>query len=293
MVSDELAPKADGPRADGSGLLLTLDRGIQVLEQIARGQGRATAKSLTADLGINLGTCYQLLRTLQAHGYVHRLHGGRYGLGNRIGFLADHYSSALAPAPELIETLHDLHDVVEETVYLTVSHNGDLAIAGVLDGTRMLRVGNLAAGQSAEPHTSPAAKAFLAYADEAHRRRPHRSAHVQNLARHTPSRRRPPRRTRRDARERGYGVDREEHSDGVAGLAAAILDEDGRPYGAFASRRAAPRLRRGGDLVPAPPRRREGVAVHGLHRRVSATPLRGARRRCGRTAGLGSQMQDR
>src|SRR5262245_51058231 len=101
MASDELRPRADGSRTEGSsGLLLTLDRGIQVLEQIARGQGRATAKSLTADLGINLGTCYQLLRTLQAHGYVHRLHGGRYGLGTRIGFLADHYSSSVAPAPE-------------------------------------------------------------------------------------------------------------------------------------------------------------------------------------------------
>ena len=77
--------------SENSGLLLTLDRGIRVLEEIAHSDGRATAKTLSASLEINLGTTYQLLRTLQANGYVNRRAGGRYQLGARIGFLIDHY----------------------------------------------------------------------------------------------------------------------------------------------------------------------------------------------------------
>ena len=39
---------------DTSGLLLTLNRGIKVLEEIARGDGLVTAKTLSTTLEINL-----------------------------------------------------------------------------------------------------------------------------------------------------------------------------------------------------------------------------------------------
>ena len=59
-------------RSGSSGTLLTLDRGICVLEEIARGNGLGTARSIGATLGINQGTVYQILRTLQDSGYVRR-----------------------------------------------------------------------------------------------------------------------------------------------------------------------------------------------------------------------------
>lgn len=243
MASEDSKPKSESGRSEGSsGLLLTLDRGIQVLEQIARNRGRATAKSLTADLGINLGTCYQLLRTLQAHGYVHRLQGGRYGLGTRIGFLADHYSSSVAPAPELIELLHGLHDRLGETVYLTVAHDGELPIVGVLEGTGMLRVGNLAVGHSGPVHVSPAARAFLAVADDATVDDFIGTATFESFTKRTRMSRRGLRDEITATRARGYGVERDEMAYGVGGIAAVIVDEDGRPYGAFASALPVQRL---------------------------------------------------
>lgn len=229
QTMDPPKPKSDGQ----SGLLLTLNRGIQVLEQIARDQGRATAKSLTADLDINLGTCYQLLRTLQAAGYVHRLPGGRYGLGTRIGFLADQYESSIAPPPELIDTLHDLHQALEETVYISVRRSRDLPIVGVLEGTKMLRVGNLTVGYSGHPHIRASTKAFLAYTPDDSLDEFFETKEFEVLTPHTI-------RTwdgfvdeLEKTRRRGYGIDDQEYAEGVTCIGSVILDEDGRPYGAY------------------------------------------------------------
>jgi DNA-binding IclR family transcriptional regulator len=228
-VNDATIPSG----SPSSGLLLTLDRGIQVLEQIARGQGRSTAKSLTADLQINLGTCYQLLRTLQSHGYVHRLPGGHYGLGPRVGFLVDHYGSSVAPPPELTEMLHEVHRALQETVYLTVRRGRDLPVVGVLEGTKALRVGNVSVGYAGHPHARATAKAFLAFADSRTRDEFFDSKEFEQLTPNTTTTWEGVLDELEATRRRGYGLEREELAEGVVSIASAILDEDGRPYGAF------------------------------------------------------------
>ena len=108
-----------------TGLLLTLDRGIRVLEAIADGGGRASAKELSLGLAINLGTMYQLLRTLESNGYIVRLPGGTFRLGTRIGFLIDRFDLETAPPKQLIDKLHELRDVTEETVYISMAQGTD------------------------------------------------------------------------------------------------------------------------------------------------------------------------
>lgn len=248
-MSDQLKDQPKFKNDGQSGLLLTLNRGIHVLEQIARDQGRATAKSLTADLDINLGTCYQLLRTLQASGYVHRLPGGRYGLGTRIGFLADHYENSIAPPPKLIDTLHELHQALEETVYISVRRSRDLPIVGILEGTKPLRVGNLTVGYSGHPHVRASARAFLAYAPadtldaffETKELEPLTPNTIRTWDAFTQE---------LDAtRRRGYGLDNEEYAEGVTCIGSVILDEDGRPYGAYGTSFPAQRLEKDGTDI--------------------------------------------
>lgn len=227
---------ADTHTNDGStsGLLLTLNRGIQVLEQIAREQDRATAKSLAADLDINLGTCYQVLRTLQANGYVHRLPGSRYGLGSRVGFLIDHYETMTAPPPQLVDILHHLHQQLEETVYISVRRGQKIGIAGVLEGTKILRVGNLTVGYGEHPHIRASTKAFLAMTPDSEVSGFFDS--TDDLAALTPNTI-----TTWDdflveleaTRQRGYGIDNEEYSEGVICIGAVILDRNNLPFGAY------------------------------------------------------------
>lgn len=216
-----------------SGLLLTLNRGIQVLERVAIERGRATAKSLVADLEINLGTCYQILRTLQHAGYVHRLPGGRYVLGTRVGYLSDRYDTAVAPSPELLDILHDLHQAIGETVYITLRRNSELPILGLLEGTNMLRVGSLTVGYSGHPHIRASAKAYLAHTPTASLDAFFETRTFEPLTPNTI--------TSWDAlldeleatRRRGYGIDREEFTPGVSCIGAVILGADAEPHGAY------------------------------------------------------------
>lgn len=225
-----------------AGLLLTLNRGLQVLERVAIERGRATAKSLVADLEINLGTCYQILRTLQHAGYVHRLPGGRYVLGTRVGYLSDRYDSAVAPSPQLLDILHDLHQALGETVYITLRRNADLPIVGLLEGTNMLRVGSLTVGYSGHPHIRASAKAYLAHIPPASVNGFFDARTFEALTPHTI--------TSWDAlldeldatRRRGYGVDREEFTAGVSCIGAAILGADAQPHGAYGTSLPASRF---------------------------------------------------
>lgn len=214
-----------------SGVLLTLNRGIQMLEQIARDEGRATAKSLAGDVGVNLGTCYQLLRTLQVNGYIHRLPGGRYALGSRIGYLAGQYERVASPAPELIDILHELHQTLHETVYIAVRRGGALEITEALEGTRMLRVGNMQTDLGGHWHVRASSRAFLAHVDSLidyidpagfEPLTPNTITTLEALLDELEA-----------TRRRGYGRDDEECALGVACLGAVILDEEGRPFGAF------------------------------------------------------------
>jgi IclR family transcriptional regulator, acetate operon repressor len=239
-ASDAGAAKEQSDRP--SGLLLTLNRGIQVLERVATERGRATAKSLVAELEINLGTCYQILRTLQHAGYVHRLPGGRYVLGTRVGYLSDRYDSAVAPSPELLDILHELHQALGETVYITLRRNTDLPIVGLLEGTNMLRVGSLTVGYSGHPHIRASAKAYLAHVPPESVGDFFETRTFEALTPNTI--------TSWDAlldeldatRRRGYGIDHEEFTPGVSCIGAVILGADAQPHGAYGTSLPASRF---------------------------------------------------
>jgi len=224
------------------GLLLTLDRGIRVLEEVARYQGDATAKSIAMAVSVNLGTCYQLLRTLEFHGYVHRFPGGRFGLGSRVGFLIDHYEVHTEPPAEFVEILHELHQALEETVYVSLRRGRKIEIGAQLEGTKALRVGNLSVGYGDYPHVRATTKVFLAYADS--------TIAEQFLGTETLEALTPNTITDRDlldaelrmTRLRGYGIDNEEFSLGVCCIGSVIVDTKGEPIGAYGTSFPSTRL---------------------------------------------------
>lgn len=223
-------------RADSanSGLLLTLDRGIKVLEHIAQSQGRATAKELSSSLGINSGTTYQLLRTLQANGYVTRLTGGKYQLGVRLGYLLDQYEVQAAPPKELLDILHQLHEATDETVYVSLAHGNEVKIVAALEGTQRLRVGKSTVGYSAHPHARASGKAFLAYCDPGDLDAFFPERELTALTQNTITDWDQLLAELEDVRNRGVAYDREEFDNEVACIGVPIFDEESKPVGAFA-----------------------------------------------------------
>jgi IclR family acetate operon transcriptional repressor len=225
-------PRASKPN---SGTLLTLQRGLRLLEAIAEDNGSATAKSLSYRLGLKKGTCYHLLRTLEEEGYIVRLAGGRFTLGGRIAVLQDSVRSALAPLPRFVDLLVKLHEQLEETVYISGWCEGDIVLQRYIEGSKSVHVGSLEIGYRENMHARASGKAILAFlpvgrlrAYFATRGLPPRTPstitdlgslveHLETVARH------------------GVAVDIEEFSQDVCCVAASFFDRKAFPLGSYAA----------------------------------------------------------
>ena len=222
-------------RSGSSGTLLTLDRGIRVLEEIARGNGLGTARSIGATLGINQGTVYQILRTLQDSGYVHRQPGGRYQLGARIAYLVDGYQIQAAPPQVIIDFLHTLHHAIDETVYAALALGSSISIVASHESTKRLRVGSFEVGHEASPHATAAGKAFLAFCDASEISDYIDDHQLEPLTDHTVTDWDDLLRELEQTRARGVAFEREESDVGIAGIGAVIIGGRGEPVGAYAA----------------------------------------------------------
>jgi DNA-binding IclR family transcriptional regulator len=206
-----------------------------VLEEIARGNGLGTARSIGSTLGINQGTIYQILRTLQNSGYVHRLPGGRYQLGARVAYLVDGYQIQAAPPQVIIDHLHALHMATDETVYATLALGATIAIVGSHESTKRLRVGSFEVGFSENPHATASGKAFLAFCDDSEIETYFDDRKLDAVTEnsiidwddllHEFER----------IRAQGVAIDREESDLGIAGIGAVIIGSHGEPVGSYAA----------------------------------------------------------
>lgn len=242
--------RPDAADSDG-GLLLTLDRGLRVLNFIADKAGQATARTLSEALQINLSTCYQILRTLQARHYAERLPGGRYCLGPRVFDLADQRSLTSAPPPDLLNALRDLHRTVGESVYLTLRRGTTVPLVAFFEGTGALRVRPLAIGYSDHLHARASGKCFLAFTDPVLRENyisrdslvPLTSATITDWRTLTVE--------FGIIRSQGYAVEDQEFSEGVACIGVVLLSASGAACGAIGLALPAASLERRRDQVVA------------------------------------------
>jgi IclR family transcriptional regulator, acetate operon repressor len=238
-------------RSGSSGTLLTLERGIRVLEEIARGNGIGTARSIGTALGINQGTIYQILRTLQNSGYVHRLPGGRYQLGARVAYLVDGYQIQAAPPQVIIDHLHALHLATDETVYAALALGSAIAIVASHESSKRLRVGSSDVGCSDYPHASASGKAFLAFCEDSDLDDYFDDRQLEPVTEHAITEWPALLREFEQIRMQGVAYDREESDIGVAGIGAVILGSHGEPVGAYAAVMPVARFDDASDAVGA------------------------------------------
>lgn len=231
----EKAEGAVGPvRGKGTtGILLSLKRGLRIMEAIAGSTGAATAKWLSKETHIKIGTCYHILRTLEDDGYVVRLPGSRYGLGSRIAFLHDSFRTHLAPQQGLLDVLAKLNEETGETSYISGWYGDNIVLQRNIEGSHSVHVRSLEIGYAGFAHARASGKAILAFLPE-DRVRSYLSIH--RMQRRTTN-------TITDAdtfidhlheiTARGYAMDREEFADGVSCVSAPIFDRSGFPIGAY------------------------------------------------------------
>jgi DNA-binding IclR family transcriptional regulator len=112
-------------------------RTLAVLEAIAARPNGATPKEVSQALGLHLSTCYRLLNTLVAAGYVVRARDdGLYHLGRRLAYLNDRYQASLRQRPQVLAFLHALQMATGETAMLFRLEGDDVVLTAVVKGSR-------------------------------------------------------------------------------------------------------------------------------------------------------------
>ncbi|WP_052489263.1 IclR family transcriptional regulator [Streptomyces sp. 150FB] len=231
---------AAGARTPSATVLHTLERGLALLEAVAASDGTATAKALSRRLDLKIGTCYHLLRTLRAGGYIVRLPGGRYDVGPRASSLSRHLQRRSGPAPELVAILAQLHARTRETSYLSGWHHGVLRLQHYVADAPTDDVTGLDVGYAAHMHARASCKAVLACLPDDQLEAILSSRSLERLTPHTITDFAALTADLALVRRRGYALDQEEFTEGVACVSAPFFAGQ-IPAGAFTVSVSIPR----------------------------------------------------
>ncbi|MFT4038309.1 MAG: IclR family transcriptional regulator [Thermomicrobiales bacterium] len=153
-------------------------RTLAVLEALAAQPAGVTPKALSQTLGLHLSTCYRLLNTLQAAGYVTRTADGLFTLGRRVAYLNHRYETAIRPRPEMLAFLHALQLATGETAMLMRLEGDDVVIAAGVQGSRPGAHPAEYAGLAGPAYAFAAGRALLAWLPE-----PQQNAAIAHAAR--------------------------------------------------------------------------------------------------------------
>ncbi|MFJ6598661.1 IclR family transcriptional regulator [Streptomyces violaceusniger] len=234
------------PEPNETTVLRTLNRGLQILEAIAAGESSATAKTLSRQLGIKIGTCYHLLRTLKAGEYVVRLPDGRYDVGPKAASLSRHLQRRSGPAVELVMVLTRLHHRSQETSYMTGWYHDRLFLQHFLPGPNTVLIPNLDVGCTGFMHARASCKAVLAFLPEETVTAMFDGAEPAALTCRTLTDWDSFMMDLAKVRSRGYATDLEEFTENVCCVAAPFFDRVGAPVGSFTVSVPKPRFQQHG-----------------------------------------------
>lgn len=109
----------------------TLERGLRLLELLADHPSGLSPTEAAATLGLSRPAVYRLMTTLQAHGYVRRLAGGRM----HVGYAVLPLSAAVLPLLRTIArpVLRELAEQTGATAHLTIAEGEDAVAVAVVE----------------------------------------------------------------------------------------------------------------------------------------------------------------
>ncbi len=241
------------PSIEKGDLLHSVQRALRVLSLVAEHPQGLSARDISSLLGLNISTCYHILNTLVAGGYLDRLpHSQTYLLGPQIPFLNNAFVQSLTgqeppsqveddiwpKAPSLVarlrSVLYGLTEQTQEPSYLACWRYGEIVLQAIVEAPQAAKVTKLYVGYRGQAHCHALGKVLLAYSDPAivdryldlHPLTPfgpntivQRSRFVEEL---------------NDIVRQGYSIDREEFSTDTCCIAAPVFAPQGQVLAALA-----------------------------------------------------------
>jgi DNA-binding IclR family transcriptional regulator len=175
-------------------------------------------------LGFPVATTHHLLATLVAEGLVAKDSRRRYHLGPSIGALADAFLHRLELPERYLVALRRLAEETGETAYVTGWKHGEIAVLASLEGGNALRVSGLHVGFQRHAHARAGGKLLLAFARESILAAYCVAHPLERLTSRTITDEEAFRSELERIRRRGYATDVGEFQDGVACVAAPVVE---------------------------------------------------------------------
>jgi DNA-binding IclR family transcriptional regulator len=184
----------------------------------------ATVTQIARELGLATPTVFHLVNTLVDEGLLLKF-DRRYHLGPKLGVIADAFLRQNAPPPHLLGPLRRLAERTKETVYVTTWRYGDVMVLASIEGSHPLKAASPHTGYYGHAHARAAGKCLLAGIGEDALDAYVATHPLAPLTPKTITTEPELRLALEGVRERGYAVDDEEFSLGIACLAMPITFE--------------------------------------------------------------------
>lgn len=224
-------------------------RASRILVHLGEQPEGCTAKEVSVALGLPLPTAYHLLGTLVAEGLLAKDSRRRYRLGPALATIADAFVRQFSPPEYLIGPLHRLARETGETAYVGAWRHDRIVVLAAVEGGNAVRVSGAHLGYVESAHARASGKLLLALASEAVRTV---YLALYPLVPVTPRTIVQPDEFELELeriRLRGYAVDEEEFREGVACVAAPVI-ESGHSVAAYSISAPAERFgRRRAELI--------------------------------------------
>lgn len=153
-----------GPAPVKNDLIGSVQRALRILELLALKPDGLNAKQISLRLQLNLSTCYHLVNTLEATGYVVKDPDTlRFRLSGKIGYTAHGQVSPAQLVQHLTPHVRALQEATHETAYLSVWDGAEIILSAIVESPLSVRVKTLTVGYSEANHAMALGKAILAY----------------------------------------------------------------------------------------------------------------------------------
>ena len=235
MSATSLSPFETADLATPNDIIASLRRGLEILELLASEPEGLLAKTVSFRTGINLGTCYHLLNTLAAAGYVAKQASTqRFALSGKISYPGYTALEQARLVPWLQPHLYALRDLTSETAYLSLRQGQEIVVSLIVESPQALKVSLLHVGYSGAAHAMALGKAILAYLDDRDVAAYLARFGMPALTSNTIFEETAFMRELAAVRERGYSLDLEEFAPGVCCIGAPIFGATGRVVASLA-----------------------------------------------------------
>jgi IclR family transcriptional regulator, acetate operon repressor len=230
-IAYERPPTVSDERTPGT-RIQSVSRACQLLLWLAGRHHGATAKEVAFANQLALPTTYHLLNTLADQGLVAKNAQRRYVLGQSNAILAQAYLRGPSVPESLLAALRELSVQTQETAYLADWGGFDIRVLASIEGTKMLRVADVAMAPYENGHARANGKVLLAHAPPEVREAYLRTHPLRRLTPATICDRRELDSEFARIRAQGFAYDIEAFAEGVSCVAAPLLD-NGRVIAAF------------------------------------------------------------